>query len=290
MNEVIYGGADAVNARGPSPKIWNDCPVEEFSERPSKGVHIFEDFKNALVGKETASATDFTASVGRIDGVIPWYTFAESDKLVDLALQADGDGVLMLDQDGTDADVDCIVSGDNVVGSFKTPTIGEKKGFWFEARVKFSTIDDDTAGSFTGLSQPGEAKDAGGVMAAGGLTLQDIDYIGFARLSDDGDDLTIVYNEAASGTAQSTGSLITLVADTYIRIGFKVVTLGLSTKIRFYADGVDLGDSVAITIDSTNANFPSATLMAATLSWIAESATANGENMKIDWVRVAQQY
>jgi hypothetical protein len=290
MNEVIYGGASAVNSRGPSPKIWNDCPVEEFGEVPGKGIHIFEDFKNALVGKETASGTDFTSSVGNIAGVIPWYTFAESDKLVDLALQADVDGVLMLDQDGTDADVDCIVSGDNVVGSFVTPVIGETKGFWFEARVKFSTIDDDTAGSFIGLCQPGEAKDAGGAMAAGGLTMQDIDYIGFARLSDDGDDLTIVSNEAASGVAQSTGSLITLVADTYVRIGFKLVSAGGSTTIRFYADGVDLGDAVAITVDTANANFPSETLMAATLSWIAESATANAENMKIDWVRVAQQY
>jgi hypothetical protein len=70
----------------------------------------------------------------------------------------------------------------------------------------------------------------------------------------------------------------------------KVVTLGTSTKIRFYADGVDLGDAVAITIDSTNANYPSETLMAATLSWIGESAVADGMNMKTDWVRVAQQY
>ena len=290
MNEVQMGSAAGANTRDPSPNIWNDCPVEDFSEVPGKGVHIFEDFRNALVGKETASATDFTSAVGRVDGVIPWYAFIESDKLVDCALQADGDGVLMLDLDGTDADVDCIVSGDNVAGSFKTPTIGEKKGFWFEARVKWSTITDDDAGSFVGLSQPGEAKNAGGVMAAGGLTMQDIDYIGFARLSDDGDDLTVVSNEAASGTAQSTGSLITLVADTYVNIGFKVVTLGISTKIRFYANGVDLGDAVAITIDSANANFPSATLMAATLSWIAESGVADAHNMKIDWVKIAQEY
>jgi hypothetical protein len=290
MNEVIYGSADAENGRGPSPSIWNDCPIEDFGEVPGKGIHIFEDFKNALVGKETASATDFTSSIGRVDGVIPWYAFTESDKLADLALQADADGVLMLDQRGTDADVDCIVAGDNVVGSVKTPAIGATKGFWFEARVKFSSIADDVAGAFIGLCQPGEAKDAGGAMAAGGLTMQDIDYIGFARLSDDGDDLTVVSNEAASGVAQSTGSLITLVADTYVRIGFKLVSLGLNTKIRFYANGVDLGDAVAITVDSTNANYPSETLMAATLSWIGESAVADGMNMKVDWVRVAQQY
>jgi hypothetical protein len=290
MNEVQMGSAGGENTRDPSPKIWNDCPVEEFAEVPGKGVHIFEDFRNALVGKETASGTDFTSGVGRIDGVIPWYAYAESDKLVDLALQADGDGVVMLDLDGTDADVDCIVSGDNVVGSFKTPTIGETKGFWFEARVKFSTVTDDDAGSFIGLSQPGEAKDAGGVMAAGGLTLQDIDYLGFARLSDDGDKLNVVYNEAASGVAQTSTELIALTVDTYISIGFKLVSTGVVTKIRFYADGVDLGDDVAITVSSTNANFPSATLMAATLSWIAESGVANGHNMKIDWVKIAQQY
>ena len=106
MNGVIYGGASDVNPRGPSPKIWNDCPVEEFAEVPGSGFHYFEDFKHALVGKETVSATDFTVGVGRIDGVIPWYVHIESTILADGALQADADGVFMMDLDGTDADVD----------------------------------------------------------------------------------------------------------------------------------------------------------------------------------------
>ena len=79
--------------------------IVEFLKDPGKGFHKFDDFRNSIVLKETASATDFTSGVGRIAGDINWYAYIESSKLVDCAIQADDEGVLMLDTDGTDDDV-----------------------------------------------------------------------------------------------------------------------------------------------------------------------------------------
>lgn len=290
MSVVHLGAAEHTNSRGPSPKIWAGCPVQDLLVDPGKGIHVFEDFKNALVSKETASATDFTSSVGRLDGVIPWYLFAESDKLADIALQDDDDGVLLLDNDGTDADVNAITSGDNVAASFKTPGIGSVNRIWFEARVKWSAVADDDGGSFIGLSAAGEAKDAGGGMAAGGASMSDIDHIGFARYSGDGDDLAVVYNEATSGTPSTETGQKVLVGDTWYRLGFKIERQAQGSKIRFYIDGIDLGDDVAIDISVTNADYPSDTDMAALLSWVGESGVENGNSMSIDWVRIAQEY
>lgn len=277
---VRYGSDDAVVSRMPSPSIWNDCPVNDYLADPSKGRHDFEDFTNGVVA-------DATIVHGQPKG---WVCYAESDDAADCALQADDDGVLLLQLDGTDADVTALTDGDNVAGVWKTPTAGNvhnKKGLWFEARIKVVSVTDSDQGCFIGLAAPGEAKNAGGAMAAGGASLSDIDYLGFAQLSGDCDDLIIAYNEATSGTAQSSTGKITLVADTWVRVGFKVVTKGQGTYVQFYKDGEYLGAACDINITGTNANFPGATDMARLISTVGESGVADGDGIYVDWVRVA---
>jgi hypothetical protein len=238
-----------------------------------------------------AAATDFVAGVGSVLGDINWYAYCESDKLADVAIQVDNDGVLLLQNDGTDADVTAITTGNNVAGRFKTPKAGGAvRQLWFETRVKFVSITDSDGGAFIGLSQPGEAKDAGGAMAAGGASLSDVDYIGFAQLSGDGDKLIYGYNEATSGTAQS-GTATVLAAATWYRLGFKVTrTKDGAGEVRFFVDGVDLGDAVAIDISGTNANFPGDTDMDALLAYVGESGVADADGIYVDWVRVAEEY
>lgn len=283
---VRYGAAAAVASRCPSPVIWADCPVSEIMADPSKGAHAFDDFKNSAV---CASAS----GVAQIPGDINWYAYLESDDTADASIQADDDGVLLLQSDGTDADVYAITTGNNAAGAWKTPAVGSPpsgpKKLWFECRVKTVSITDADGGWFVGLCQPGEAKDAGGAMAAGGASLSDVDHIGFAVLSGDMDALLYAYNEATSGTAQ-TGAAATIAAATWYRLGFKVDQDGSGWKIRFYVNGVDLGDSVAIDISKTNANYPSSTNMDALLAYVAESGTADADGLYIDWVRVAVEY
>jgi hypothetical protein len=289
MSVVGYKSADAVNSRGPSPSIWADCPVHTFLNDPSKGMHRFDDFKNSIVQKETASATDFTSGVGHIIGDINWYAYVESDKLVDCAIQADDDGHLKLDTDGTDDDVDVIVAGDNVVASIRSPKEGESKKFWFEVRLQVSTITDTDLSWFVGLMQPGQAGN-GTPLGAAPTAPADVDYFGFFVAEADGDDCTIIYNEATSGTAQSDTGEITLVAATWVRLGMKLVINGDSVKMRFYEDGVDLGDDAAIDLSASDANWPGDTNMDLIVAVTSGAAGADGDHLLIDWIRVAQEY
>ncbi len=287
---VTYGAADHVVARGPSPSIWADCPVNAFEKDPGKGSHMFDDFRNSIVLKETASGTDFTSGVGRIAGDIPWYIYAEQDKLSNVVVQADDEGVLALTLGDTADDVTTITSGGNVIGQWRIPKVGETKKFWFETRIKFSTVTDTDLAAFIGFIQPGQAGDGTPLGAAPTAPNSSADYVGFFIAEADGNDLTIVYNEAGAGTAQSSTGQITLTADTYVRVGMKLVIDGNSLKIRFYADGVDLGDDVAVDISSADANWPGNTNMDImhTITFGALGATA--DNLKVDWVRVAQEY
>lgn len=289
MSVVGYKSANAVNSRGPSPSIWADCPVVTFMNDPSKGLHMFDDFKNSIVQKETASATDFTSGVGHIVGDINWYAYIESSKLVDCAIAADDDGHLVLDTDGTDDDVNVIVSGDNVIAQIRSPKEAETKKFWFEARLKVSTITNTDLSWFLGLMQPGQAAD-GTPLGAAPTAPADVDYIGFFVAEADGDDVTIIYNEATSGTAQSDTGVITAAADTWMRLGMKLVINGNSIKMRFYKDGVDQGDDAAIDLSDSDANWPGDTNMCLILAMTSGAAGADGDKITVDWIRVAQEY
>jgi hypothetical protein len=266
--------------------------VADFAKYPGElGQHVFDDFQNTVVNINAAAATDFVSGVGDAASDIPWYIYCESDKVADVVLQADNDGVLFLQNDGTDADVTAITSGGNLAGRFKTPTAGGAvRKLWFEARIKPVTVTDADGGFYVGLAAPGEAKDGGGGMAAGGASLTDIDQVGFAQLSGDGDALLYAYNEATSGTAQ-TGAAGTLAAATWIRMGFKItLTKEGHMELRFYVNGVDLGDSKAVDLSATNANWPSATDMDILIAYVGESGVADADGIYVDWVRCAEQY
>ncbi len=289
MSIIQYGAANHVVARGPSPSIWADCPVNTFLKDPGKGSHRFDDFRNSGIELEEAARSAWTGGIGKIVGDMNWYGFTETALVVDVALQADDEGVLMLDTDGTDDDTVGITGGDNVQGVWRSPKVGETKKFWFEARFKVNTITNTDLSFFIGLMEPGKLSN-GSPLGAAPTAPVDVDYIGFFVAEADGDDLTIIHNEAGAGTAQSTTGQITLVADTYIRIGMKLVIDGNSIKVRFYADGVDLGDDAAVDISSTDVNWPGDTNMDVMITATSGAAGEDGDNLKVDWVRIAQEF
>ena len=280
MSNIAHGATSAVVARMPSPSIWADCPVLQILADPAKGIHLFDDFKNSVA---TALATDTAQLLGDIN----WYTVSETDDADDLVLKADDDGVLKLELDGQDQDMHIITTGNNTGGIIRTPKKGERKKFWFEARINVSTITTGDIGVFVGLTQPGQAVDGAGVFTADAAALGAIDYLGFAILEGDGDDVTIVYNEAGSGQAQSdSGEIAVSAADVWMRLGLR---LDIDTdKIHVYFDGVDQGADAEI--DISTVNFPSDTDMDLIVVLIGGTGDADGDHMEIDWVRVAQEY
>jgi len=282
MITVGYETADAVNSRGPSPKIWADCPVVSFQKDPSRGIHKFDDFKNSSIPTEEADRTAMTSGIANVVGDINWYAFIESASTADLALQADDDGVLMMDQDGTNDVVDSITTGNNVQGVFKTGAVKSSKKWWFEVRAKLSTITDGDLGTFIGLAAPGEAKTdhIQGVDSA----LQDVDYIGFHIDEADGDAFDIVYNEATSGTAVAvTGKIAVSAADAYFRLGMKYDPN--DNKVHCYLDGVEV-----YSYSTDSIHFPTSTDFDILINISSGSGGADGDNIKIDWVRYGVEY
>jgi hypothetical protein len=280
-NIVKHGSADDVISRAPSPSIWADCPVGKILADPGLGNYLFEDFHGGIL----ASATPVG---GQRNGLT---AYVESADVADVLTQADNDGIVLLQQDGTDADVVALSGGDNRAGQFYSPLEGETKRFWFEARIAVNLLTDDHIGVFIGIAQPGEAKDGGGGMTAGGAAMSDIDFIGFNTESDDGDDLQFGYNEAGAGTVVRSTALKTLVASEYVRLGMKLVVSGNSIEYRIFIDGVDQGNLYAIDLnDGTNIHWPGGTDMDVLLSVVGESAVADGDGMLVDWVRCAQLF
>lgn len=280
MSNVQHGAAASVVARMPSPKIWADCPVMQIQADPAKGLYLWDDFKNSVVLPALVD-TDKVIVAGDIN----WYGIMEGDAAGDIAIQADDEGHLMLDQDGTDDDTTSIVAGDVAMGNIRLPLKGERKRFWFEARVKVSTITNTDLAWFVGFLQPGQVAEAVPLGAAP-TALASLDYLGFFVAEADGDDLTIVYEEPGAGTAQSDTGEITLEASVFVRIGFR---LDVSTdKLHVYADGVDLGADAEI--DVASVNFPSNTDVQIFIGITSGAAGGNGDNLKIDWVRFAQEY
>jgi hypothetical protein len=278
MSVVRYARAEDVVARMPSPKIWADCPVLTFLAEPASGIHLFDDFKNS--SKEKVATSLLLAIAGDMN----WYTYSDGD-ITDFLLTADDVGALRIDQDGTDDDTSGITTGDNLTGIIRSPLKGERKRLWFEVRFQVSTITDTDLAFFIGLMEPGKLGSAT-PMATAPTAPVDVDYVGFFVAEADGNDLTIIHNEASAGVAQSDTGQITLTAAAYVRVGFR---LDVDTdKLRVYKDGVDLGDAYAI--DITSANFPSNTNMDVMIALTSGAAGADGDHLLVDWVRVAQEY
>lgn len=272
MNPVKFGSADAVVARMPSPKIWADCPILQFLADPAKGIHIFDDFHVLSCGDTTT-----------VQSAAFWYPFIDSGG--SLVLAASAEGHLNIDVGATDHDQVTIVSGNLTAGLAKMPTKGERKKFWFEARIQMGVVAGTTNQSaFIGFAAVGAAAD--NQMILDTVALQDIDYLGFFANEADADDLTIVYNRltATAGAAQSDTGEIALVVDTWYRVGFR---LDVDTDmIHVYLDGVDQGADAEI--DVSSANFPYGTSLALTLS--VKAGAGSPDNMLVDWVRFAQEY
>lgn len=280
MSNIAHGAADAVVSRLPSPKIWADCPVMQIMADPAKGFYLWDDFKNSVVLPAMANTDRLI-----IAGDINWDAIVESDDIADLAIQSDDDGWLMMDSDGQDDDMYAITAGKSEIGNIRLPKKGERKRFWFEVRFKVNTITNTDLSFFLGFMQPGVMAD--GVPLGGAPTAPaSYDYLGFFVAEADGSDLTIIYEEPGSGSPVSDTGEITLVADKFVRVGFR---LDVSTdKLHVYKDGVDQGADAEIDISSVN--FPSNTNVNIMIVLTSGAQGGDGDNLKIDWVRFAQEY
>lgn len=117
---------------------------------------------------------------------------------------------------------------------------GVSKDLVFECRMKVNSIADNIGDIFIGL-----AGAAGVQLAASAVPITQtastmattVDHLGFHRLSGDGDKLDLSY-ERASGTVATKADVATLVADTYIKVGYRYS--GHNKTVSIFVDGAEV--------------------------------------------------
>ena len=261
--------AGTAAGRGPSPLIWDTCPVLGYAANPTDGMVYFNDFQGnyALANNQTATL---------LDAGVMGFTGATAGSTIDQETDEPNGSLTLNSTTDNESCGISVLGGKNAAAMFVF-TAGKKS--WFEARVKFVNITDAKIGGFIGFAEEALLSE-GGLIADDG-TLTDKDLFGFFRVEADGDKLDTVHNTASGGGVTTLQSdAVTLEADTYKKIGFYCD----GTTITLYADGVALGTTVALAAT----NFPDGEEMA--FYMVLNEGSGDDASMTIDWVRIAREF
>lgn len=267
---VAYGTAAG---RGPSPLIWDDCPVLDYTLNPQLGSHVFDDLQDGIV----VAANQAVGAAAALGTTGDFAAFTLTGATI-TTLATDTGGVVTLTVT-TDEDADCRIAypmNIETAGMFK---FSAGKKLWMEARVKVDNVTDAKQNLFCGFAE--EALMATGelIAVAGGATA-DKDYVAFRQDEADGDAWQTHHNIATGGhtTLSATAGVITI--NTFHKLGMYCD----GTTVTFFIDGVPLADTVAV----NGTNFPTDEEMGFYFGIVA--ASADSIVSSIDWIRIAQEY
>lgn len=255
---TLVGAGSADTTSRPSTAIWHDCPILQITEDPGTGYLIFDDFLE--VPTHLTNVANGAAQVGRYN------TFTSNGSVIKGAAEAGGAAFL----NSSASNLAAVLAGGGTPFNLAS---GQKK-LWFEARVKVGTIANAQNGVFVGLFSDTAPAAAVPITAAGAMAADD--FVGFHRLEGDGDKFDLVHGD---GTAtQLTADAITLVADTYVKVG--MVFNG--SQIEFFADGLSVG---TLAVGATQ--YPDSETLGPMIAILGADTEATG--VTIDWWRVAQE-
>ena len=263
MNQ--YAGEPTANT-GRSPALWADQYELARMIETGRGYRLNDDF---LLFKEDTGGW----AVGGTNET----TVVPADEL---------GGVVTIGATGADKDEGYMTSGNNEGGFCKIYSTTPKE-LWYEARIKVSSILDQAG--FVGLSEEG---------LAGADTLTDddgdlgnFDFLGFHFDNAGPATVDFVYRKAGSAAVVMIAGADTLVAGTWVKLGFqydgkylKCYVDGVLVEIDSTVTGYKAQDGMKIA-DATN--FPDGEILAA-LFGIKDGAGA-AKTMPIDWVDCVQE-
>ncbi len=248
---------------GPSRNVWSGCPWEAIKNGQTDGVLWHDEF---VGGPVVAAGAE--AAYGLYRG------FADTGGTVAIGDELGGSLVLSSD-------------GDNEGASFRQANqafqiSASLKEFWFEARVKKSTITDTKHGLFVGLTGNTALTATSPIAAAG--TLADLNLVGFHSLEADGDTFDTVYKADGVTAVTVAADAVTVVADTYVKLGMRFTPR--TNKLTFYKNGVPLADTKTVP-SATGTDFPADVRLGFTIALLNATGTTPGSS-EISWVRIAQ--
>lgn len=250
--------------KGPSG-LWHDCPWAAIQNDPNIGYSFFDDFVHV------PKMPTITTEVGVWNG---YNVFGSSGATV-LSTGVAG-GELALTEATDDESV--------AIGSYGKPFRITKYGgaFWFEARLKISTIATTTCSFLVGLMDNTALAVAVPMTATAGA-IADINFVGFHKLDTDLGTFSGSY-KANTVAAVATNSLTgTIAADTYIKLGMKYDPA--TYKLTWYVDGEPMASTKTIP-DNTGTDFP-ADVGLGPVAAVHLGAAATGV-LTLDWWRGAQ--
>lgn len=176
--------------------------------------------------------------------------------------------------------------GDNEGASLELESkpfkISKNRGkFWFECRVKTSTIADTKHGIFIGLIEAVTLSNAVPIQQDG--TIVDANLVGFHRLEGDGDQWDTIYKADSVTSVDVAANAKTIVADTYQKLGMYFD--GFQTY-SWWVDGVKLADTKTIP-DNTGTDFPADVFMSPVIGVLNATGSTPGDTT-VDWWRAIQ--
>lgn len=261
----------------PSQSIWGNCPIEEYTFYGT-GYGFHDDFVN-------------TPQMISDQDVAKYATYIDTG--VTLTQTADGvGGVLGVYQDGTDNDEGWMEAGGNTGAPFLiSTTAGSDKQLWFEARIKVNSIADDVCALFVGLAQEGLAAADTKVDNTGAFA--DKDFIGFNSVHVNGGTagtnalVNFTYGKESGTQANLISSVHTLVANTWVKLGFIYQPARpAAKKIAVFVNGAEQTTYVTSTILADTTNFPAGQEMAPLLG--TKAGTGTTSTLSVDWWRCYQ--
>lgn len=269
--------------RGLSPALWGDPAKIVSDSEMGLCSFVFEDFVGWSGHTVNTNAT--------IQGsVAAWNLLATTGVLLNppatLAIEEGESGVLTVS--GADADNDD-VSIAMLYGFCKIDTNYPDGKILFEARVKRDVLTDATSGFALGLTKP--ADQAATMLTDGTGALEaNMDHITWLNLIDDADHVDFTFG--ASGQTYNTllANAATLVADTWIKLGFLYDYSNPTSCLKMFVDGVQVG--VANTVSQAivaGATFPNDVILTPYFAFIM-NGTGDACYASLDWIGCCQYF
>lgn len=272
-------GSDA--GSGPSAAIMGRMVSQMNSGDGSRLLFVGDDFLTfGLTTAISSNAAYYTGS-----GIV-YKSYEDSTGTVaqDLTLP---NGVLKMVTDGGDNDENWLQTDISNQFVIHHDTSASRRLMGWECRFKLSSVVDDVAAIYLGLSEESRAVADQKVNDTG--VLADKDFIGFDSVHTNGGTtgtnakLNFVYNKASgSGPITAISTVQTMVAATWYKVGFLYdPSAPPSRRLKVYVDGAQTANSITEDEINTSTDFPDGELMGTLFGQKAGTTTAS--TLHIDW-------
>lgn len=260
-----------------SSGLW--LPVwKQMGDDPSRVAFYFDDFRNF---SKHISSQNTQQYASYIDTGVTIQQSAVMDP-------TNGDcGVIEIAGNDADNDEGSITTGGNT-GTLAVITASSPCGVVFEARVKKAAITANSSAFFIGLAEEGLA--AADTLINDTGALADKDFVGFQLLHDSGAGVDAVWRKAGGAVTNPTSGtdIATMVADTYVKLGFIYQPWAVAEKrLSFYVNGVEAG------VFGTQANLEAATFPSGeelAMLFATKVGSAVESKLQMDWWACAQLF